>query len=506
MAKKTNTCGAEERTLLSYFKGSGRFALIGMAIAFLVSALPITYGGVLSKTTYEARRSVEFIFDGIEEKTYPSGLPFAIQDVISPVVLRRSFEQLDLAEYGIKYADFLNAIHIEPFAETYDDRAKAYRTRLDVEALEGPDIEIIEQQMREDLARLYNRTARLTLAMTEYGSLSAERLDQILVVVMENWARHAVEERGVLNLPGTMGEGELVAPEQLSTLSFPLIEEYLNAAVERASGRIGALSEIPGATTLTSAGQGASVSLSDLTSQLETVSNFQIIPLMHELLATGKAADWRTARFYFEQERLRIALTIRELAEGADNLEAANNSYIALDRSLRPSRGGIVDAQGSTDSLSGDFITVGDGFAERVFDIAETTDRHGFVQRNLTEKLEVQGEISALRNRLSRIEAFEAVAASSGNPSYSPNDLSQMQAIAAQMNGIWAQIGQIDERLRDQKNWQPGHLYNLIGEDESSNIFRPLWGTRNIALIIVLTIMGAMCGIVYSVMRRLSQA
>ena len=179
--------------------------------------------------------------------------------------------------------------------------------------------------------------------------------------------------------------------------------------------------------------------------------------------------------FFFDQEKLRIQLKIVELTENVQSLTEANESYIVLDQSLRPQRGGLVEAEGFTDALSGDFITMGDGFAERIFDIAETTDRHGFVQQNLSQRLERQYEISALQNRLSRINDFEAAAAAAGNPSYTPSDLGNLQVLGEQLNQLWAQIGLIEQRFKDQKQWLPGHLYNLIGEDESSSIFRPLW-------------------------------
>ena len=75
-------------------------SLILVSIVFLVAQVVLNF---VQPEVYRYESRIDFIFEGVQEDNYPNNSPFALSDLVSPVVLNAVYDSHSLADYILRY-------------------------------------------------------------------------------------------------------------------------------------------------------------------------------------------------------------------------------------------------------------------------------------------------------------------------------------------------------------------------------------------------------------------
>ena len=86
-------------------------SLLVVSIVFWVAQIALNF---VNPEVYRYESRIDFIFDGVQEGQYPNGSPFALPDLLAPVVLNAVYDANELADYSSRN-QFLSSFVVEPY-------------------------------------------------------------------------------------------------------------------------------------------------------------------------------------------------------------------------------------------------------------------------------------------------------------------------------------------------------------------------------------------------------
>ena len=86
-------------------------SLLVVSIVFWVAQIALNF---VNPEVYRYESRIDFIFDGVQEGQYPNGSPFALPDLLAPVVLNAVYDANELADYSSRN-QFISSFVVEPY-------------------------------------------------------------------------------------------------------------------------------------------------------------------------------------------------------------------------------------------------------------------------------------------------------------------------------------------------------------------------------------------------------
>jgi hypothetical protein len=274
----------ELRRLIAALRGTWRIPSFAAAVLLILGFAGLGVLRVIVPTTTTFISQFHFTFATTGAGRYPNGVPFGINELIDPAILDAVYEQLDIARYGIDRERFYAGFSIRPFATTESETADRFRQQLLDRRLSFAERERVEQQLRNQLELASRGAAELSFITQSRIRLPVEIGRAIVQRVPFEWARQAIEKKGVLRVPGFSGSDYVVALASLEPLPLPLRIVAVMQASQRINDRLADLAMIEGISTARDPVTGKSIR--DLARDVRDLELYRLNPLRAVLVGS----------------------------------------------------------------------------------------------------------------------------------------------------------------------------------------------------------------------------
>ena len=298
--------------------------------ATLGAMLLVAAGGglyyLLQPVTKSAVIGFRTTFDQAEQGQYPNGLKFSEADIIRPAIVDAVTENSGVAE--LCSPDMVRAgLSAQQTSPALRDLAVSYERRMSRAVQNQVDLQRIDQEFSAERSRMRMEYELRFAPGRQCSDLPDTVLIKMLPAIVAEWARDAVEVRGVLALRPPVEVSPLLerassGAEGLSA-RLALIRIAVNRLIAAATAGERSFSELEQA-------GGAAVSLVDLRLRLQLLLTAELDPRAASIAATrGRLSDQRI------RDAMRYAQSELDSArQRVENYQMALREYSGAQASL----------------------------------------------------------------------------------------------------------------------------------------------------------------------------
>lgn len=440
-----------------------RFTILLLIVGVVGAAIALV---ILSPPRMSYTTVVTFTFPQSEQGQYPNSSPFNVADIINNNVLKKVWENNDLAALGVSYDAFVKSVSIAPYADNEKFIREKFESMLAKRNLSQTEITAIERDFRTELQATLRKQARLGLVLLFNSPLSGDIANKVVYDILNQWSYQAINQLGVLSIP--VAEIDIINDGVLARSSpFQVIDYFYQSSskLEETSKRIAAF---PGGDTLRDPDTGRG--LEDLKKRLKDVTRYWILELDNYAQSNYQTKDIEIRSAQTRLIELEVDRQI--LLSEADTYRRSLVDYdvVRLKESGSGSTNTEMRSQSNGLQLDGDAV-------QRLIDLGGRGSDTGFRQ-SLTEK-RVKAELSAnamneeidrLKRRISAAQENQSSLQdvdTSQSKNYISEIVDQLQGIAASLKRI--QIAQASKFVGD-----TGLLFNAstVIDKPASNLMR----------------------------------
>ena len=132
-------------------------SLLVVSIVFWVAQIALNF---VNPEVYRYESRIDFIFDGVQEGEYPNGSPFALPDLLAPVVLNTVYDANKVADYSPRN-EFLSSFLIEPYTPRREFILVRYQALLANKKLTPAETQELQDQLEVELKQAALGSAKL---------------------------------------------------------------------------------------------------------------------------------------------------------------------------------------------------------------------------------------------------------------------------------------------------------------------------------------------------------
>ncbi len=439
-------------------------------VVVLVALLGFTIGGIAFLVKWAATPSnvtssaeVRFSFNGVQDARYPNGQPFSINDLVSSNVLNAVYQSQDIADYDISLRDFVDAVSITPSATNREFIEARFKSLLSQD-LTTAEINELNSNYTRELQAASRRFARIMLSLPE-AAIPAQKMNEIVTAIPEQWARESIDNYGVLDLVS-------VKPLDFDTsllenYEYLVISRYLSDYLRSLQGIISNLNSDAVARLLTDKETGHTAST--LANQLGDVQEYHLNVLSRMFSAASVAKDPENAKFYLLNELIARRDQLDEARRRAEVIDQAYRQYVAQESSKS-----ILDQAGSRPSSAGS-VQYGDEFLSKLMSLGDELSDAKFKQAMLNRSIEMKLQAESIESDIQNLERNYAMYSKQGSTELSKFTVERAeQEIAYSSEKLMEAKGAIERivALRSSRILgQTSSLYALNSEPEISSGF-----------------------------------
>ncbi len=459
---------------------------------------------------------IVFTFEGAKEQKYPNGAPFAISDLLAPVVLKKVFDDNGLSEQGVSLEDFIAGVSINPFSPTYNLVAARYLARLSNKKLSFTERVEIEKAMQDELDSLQNRSALIRLQLIDHVGISNELGQKIVQAIPAAWAKISIEQLGVLELADGFDSGTLIDKNLFASLDYLPAIDLLLRSVNRLEKRIKTIQKIDGSATVVD-----EKSKQTLSSLKRTISDFNIFKVQELLLIATEfvisESPERTA-LYFKNKLERLIQRQKTFKVKAESTKMVMRDYV--NENGNQGTAGASDGNGGVSGIGGatTIAQFGEAFLDKIVKLTEQSSDQKFRQEMTSARLDYIGkeidmnaEIALTKKIVSKLSNPDSTISSLAPEEVARNKKyvkDNTMEIAAELNRLWAVAGEIQSRLSFKKLSYSGKLYKNTVLKSSETVINnhPVFNMRIAILYFVALILIGILALVVGLMSQAMQA
>ncbi len=349
---------------------------------------------LISNPSNKVYKAIKLTFVGVDQRTYPNGAAFHLEDIIAPVIIQEVFEKHSLETRGITVEEFRRSLSIEPYAPTYALIVDRYRRLLSNTSLVGPEFESIERRMSAELASATSGAAMLAISLDRF-ELSSELVSKILSDLPATWAQYSITNKGVLDLDIELASAKSIDRELVNNIDYMVISDLLQEKTQLVEANIELLSEFDGAATLTDPITG--VRLADLKQSLKDLQRYVIDDLMSPIRSLGLTRNRDLSLYYYEDKRQRLTEDFQFLQRQADLVKEAFEKY-----SSETSLATIAPVQDGVAYLGGG-AQLSAGALDRVLDMSSEDKAEEYRQMLNQRWLDTNIKAADLQNQIAGV-------------------------------------------------------------------------------------------------------
>jgi hypothetical protein len=464
--------------VLRFLWSARLWMLGGFLLALVLSVAYFLFTGITKPSVTSYRTAIILTMIGNQDGKYTSGLSYSPNDLRSPAVLTRVYDDNRIADYGVRLSDFASAISIQPYSPTLESTASRFRTQLANTRLTPEERSRLEEQYRNELtaAESHGVTVSFT-APSSWGIPESLGID-IVNDVPKLWADVYVDVLGVSSITNMRTNTELVDLTRIRELDYPLGYDYIESSLERLLERLNDLAAI-------SVIQNASLdpktpSVADLQRSAQDFEAINIRKILQPLAQVGITRDAEVTSLTFE-ERIRQLERDEQLAkQRAQIVESARAEESGLNR---------PDAAANSGSNAG-LQQFDAGFLDRIVGLSVSEAGVAYRQSLLDKQIDfsqlattLASDRAELQQRLNAMRRFDPTQPQAVR--LTERFALALDDAAVSINEMWDQSKAIVLEVGDNLIATQGRLYRPIPLPESVETSQ-FWSSSFLWLAILL--------------------
>jgi hypothetical protein len=471
------------------------WALSGTAIGVVV------FGGAMFiqfAATPEIQAFRQDISLMLDNGSYPNGTAFSTNDLRSPMVIERVHSEAELEAFGISQRDLSAGLSITPSSATYDGVVERYRARLADTALTWSERQQIEAEFGEALSSALAAGASVDLVLPPGRALPTELGVAVVRAVPTVWADVYINQLGVLNLPIPDSTTDLIDPQFLSSLDYPLAYDALVSSLDTISDRIDTAISISGTQNLSA--PGSERTLFDIRRDMDQIERYSLDHVLAPLAELGlnKSPEITIAAYRYQIENLTRRMDL------AKNNAAVVDSALAARGTGAPATPLVAGAAGP--EQSGGTLPVnnvvqqfGPELVDRLVTMSIENASVDFRETLIQRKLDFEREALELSSQRDRIE--HRLSLISGESVLENSDVladiftTETQRLATELNTAWRDIDAILAQANAERISQDKALFKFLPTPQAASTNRDFFDRRTAIFLVG----GAMAGLVLGI-------
>ena len=434
-------------------------------------------------TVYSYSARIDLVFNGVETRQYPNGAPMDINDIISPVVLNRVYEQSNLAD-RIDRGDFVAAFAVSPY--TPDRSLIIEKFAAQAKNLKQAEIEERQTNLRRELVQSSRSSVEITFSSIH--GLSPRIIEKIMLDVPSEWSRHLIEDIGVIRYDQQMYSNAVINPVLLESVDYLIAFEMLLERIRLLRKNLAKLSGLPNGFVVRD--DVTALTVPDLTQAVNDVEQYRIIPLMNPVRTLGIAKNRSVVQLFFENVLIELTRSRDIDIEKKRNVVDTYDNYLKYEQQTA-----TIDTEGRGAVSSGLMIPqFGAEFLDRIVEMTNAGDDIDYRQELNSRQLLIANQIAEQNAEISRVKTILDVLSKSYASSssvqlrerYASEVVVQLPAILEELNGYFAISTRIYSKLSQAQLGHGGKLFRLsdgqVERSQSNHILR--WANIRLYLIL----------------------
>ena len=297
---------------------------------------------------------IDFAFEEAKKEQYPNKSPFSIFDLIAPNFLAEIYTLNGLSRQEMPRPKFMHNFRIVPYAPAYKLISKKYDALLETRNIRTNigELQKLQDEMRKELNQLQTRAAVLSFR-SEWGAISQDTAENILLSVPKYWADKMVNEYDVLDLDVQMYSKVLFDEHQYKNLDYLVALDKIQVNIRLVSDSVTELLTFPNSQRVTDEKTG--YNLLDLQKLIQDINNYDLNRLSSFIQELGISAEKDAVRLYYEHQINKLERDKEYQISQADLINQTLRDYILQLGNVtetRVVRGNTVDMV----QASGDFL------------------------------------------------------------------------------------------------------------------------------------------------------
>ena len=374
------------------------WAIGGLLVALAVASALVILNHYLRLATTTYSQEIAFKIGGQSAAQYPNGTEFSSNDLRSPVVLNRVYEQTQLQKFGLSYQDFVTSINVTPSSAIYEGVVGRYRARLADNSLTFEERRQVEAEFSAAIASSISSGA--TINFNVVGNTVPQTVGLAVVAAIPNtWADIYINQLGVLNLPIAQSSNQLLAPGFLDRLDYPAAYDVLEASFITVRSRIDQLKSIAGSQTLADGDNERTIF--DIEREVQRLERFSLEQVLAPLTELGlnKTPELTSVTYQFKLDELD-----RQIRLANDNARIITQALHTATTTAPPSTG--IGMAAENRQLSGTVVQqFGPELVDRLIGMSVENAGVGFRETLIQTKLDYEQralELSGQHEKISR--------------------------------------------------------------------------------------------------------
>lgn len=364
---------------------------------------------------------------------YPSGAPFATDDLRSRLVLEGVYSDLKLSQFDISLAEFFAAISVRPYSTTADDVIERYRGQLDDKKLTFSERTMIESQLRQELDQRNADEILVTFTAQPEWLIPKSVGETIVSAIPKKWQTVFIKQYGVAGLYQGYARFAPFSADDIGALdTFQGYESLV-----KASGKLKTLIASVESTNRFNNVRGEdNRTLEDYLLELDRIESEILEATIVPALRSGIAADTSGAISFIEARIAELNLSLRE------------NEYII--RSLKSNEEVVSGRMDSSSGASGVAVQTNGQSQEdaantinTIIGLVEKSSFSSFRQATLNQLLEAERKSAAINRSIAVQEMFlsalqkQQLAGAAATAQSAAELRKTIEDAAAQIQQIW---------------------------------------------------------------------
>ena len=364
------------------------FVLISVLLVLGISALvylikpPVKHYGI----------SVRFNFPSSAQARYPAGQRFSNNDLITSVVLKQVYDINDIQSQGIDFASFSSAFTVAPYAANGQFIQKKYEKLLASKKLSRTDIEALEKQYENEMKAAQTGFAQISYVDNQHLGLSPVIIAKVLNDIPRVWSQVSIRDLGVLDLkvPGK----QFYQPELIEQYEYLQAVQYMLDSVNRFQKILDVLQKDSMGGFVRDPQTGLVVS--DLLSRLQSLKQFDLVPVYSVIANLGLVKNREQARLYLLNE---IELIQDQSAELKQKIRVYKEAMLAYEM-----HGKDTANNAAATTASSGMVQYGDGFLSSIVGMVEEKKETEYRQALLNKQIALSMELQELNTKQEKLK------------------------------------------------------------------------------------------------------
>lgn len=348
-----------------------------VAVQYLTRDKTTTYSQVFTLT-----------FDGLANGEYPDSSPFSITDLVANSVIQAVYQNQLALQNVMRRTEFASSITVERYSPDYFLIVERYE-RMNREGMSAQQLAALQQEMQAAL----RASGALKLSLTTPEPINNSIPRQALNAIANEWAKQAIEEKGVLQLNTPIYSARIFDEQRFEQLDYLVGIELLLENVEKVQENIVALKELPGSTGVVDDETG--YTLEDLEKALEDVANYDLRQLIDPVKRLGIAKDPDLVKLFYQSRLVDLELAKQQHTRSAQIARQVLAEYSGNTNS--------ANTQSSVTQPSALVPQLGDGFLDRLLEVSRQGDDLGYQQKLTDQILDFENKALAVEQQVAEI-------------------------------------------------------------------------------------------------------